>query len=85
MYFVITGDEDGLRIRMMTKEKLEKDLADDYYGETVNFLTAKDLPRDFSNDVRIRIDDWPDENAMLIISGDIITPKPVEVVTRYEL
>ena len=77
-YFVLKNSEDGLNIELVTEGELLSRLTledgRNYYG-TSGFFSA--LP-----------DDSPpywDEKKLLIIRGDIITPKPVQQVTKWDI
>ena len=71
MYFVMSCDADGTAIWSMTKESLLKYL-DEFSGEILSTIPNSDP-------------NYWGENKIVIIKGEIIIPKPVEVVTRYEL
>ena len=79
-YFILTSSEDGISIETMSKEDMEKSLRKNEWGSKVKFL--KQVPE---------IDKgcfWlenGEEDAVLIIKGEIIVPKPVKTVTEYEL
>lgn len=75
MYYVITTSADGVHVTVYTKEGLEQALS-----ETGGFGSYKILPS------------LPKENnpnywgeSMVIIKGEVVTPKPIQVVQRFEL
>lgn len=76
-YFLIHEDQDGdISIEQFDEEKLLKRINDqeDYYGTTgfMEKIEALDI---------INLDC----NKLLLIKGEVIVPKPKEVVKRYEL
>ncbi len=72
-YFILNSSEDGISINgPLTKEQVLDRLDENYYGE-VNFLN--DIPNDF-------IDSG---SGMVIIKGQIVLPKPKQVVQSYEV
>lgn len=71
-YFIITAGEDGGRIEAVNKETLLKRLDTNYYGN------AEFLDRITESDFNY----WGD-GEMAIIKGSLVTPKPVETVTRH--
>lgn len=76
-YFLITANEDGetsvTQIRNI--DAFLQELADGEHGSP-QFI--KDW-QEYSPDPT----DW--NGAMMLIRGEIVTPKPVRVVTKYEL
>ena len=82
-YLIIFSGEDGLSIEAVTKEKLLDRITPDefgctYYGNDVNILDylPKVIDQSFDNEPF---------NSMVIIKGDIVVPKVVEKILRYEL
>ncbi len=73
-YFVIKTTEDGSTLREMTKEALEAELAE--MGD--RRPAPHDLSRKWGTDLTA-------EAGYTIIKGRIVAPKPVEVVTKYEV
>ena len=72
-YYVITVSDGDVRIDEVDKSKLKKLLDEDYYGcTTMEKLENEDLNY------------WNDDR-MLIIKGEIIVPRPIQVVTEFEL
>jgi len=72
-YFIIHNGDGDTNVDVLTREELTKRLNEEYYGD-VGFLreiTEKDTNY------------WGD--ALLIIKGEIIIPKPVKVIEEYEL
>lgn len=75
-YFVIYCGEDGdVLVDRYEKDVLLDALKENYYGG-IGFFDK--MPDD--NDPQC----WPNNKA-LIIKGDIVTPKPVDVVREYEI
>jgi len=73
-YFVIHVSDNGASISSMCKEELEQSLVEGYWGgsnEVFNKMPCSD------------ISEWPE--GMLIIRGDVVVPRVVEVATKYEL
>ena len=81
MYIVITASEDGdIRISKFDKAALGKMINDIEEGDynTDDFMTEKDLRTN------------PDPmywgpNKILIVKGKIVVPKPVKIVSAYEV
>jgi len=73
MYFVIQGSDGGSVEIYKTVEDLKKMLSE-YHGEPT-FLNH-------ANELYLR--DW-DTQDMFIIKGEVVIPKPVEVIQRYEV
>lgn len=74
MYFMISNSDGDTYITPVTKTELLKDLED----RNVEFLTKEELTSD--NDSNY----WG-ENVLLIIKGEVIVPKPKQVIQSYEL
>lgn len=80
-YFVIRATEDGLRIEEMQEQTLlfrinPREDGDSYYNQ-IGFL--EEVPKD---------DNWMSEenrNVLLVIEGEVIVPREVKTVTKYEL
>lgn len=73
-YFVLSSTEDGMTISILNKESLETRLAEKYWGEDIEiFTSAPDKDPMY----------WP--AGLLIIKGEVIVPKAVEVVTKFEV
>lgn len=80
-YFVVTCGEDGMDIRQVTEAELKKLITPNKEGYqeigSGGFLQTVPV-----------IDDgyWEaDEFAALIIKGEIVTPRPVKTVTKWEV
>lgn len=74
MYFLIHVTEDGdVYVKQYKKDDLLKVIKDGYFGD-MSFLEhiEEENPQYWGANT-------------LIIRGEIVTPKPVEVVTDYEL
>jgi hypothetical protein len=74
MYFLIHNSDGDTTVTAIEPAQFLKDLADGDYG-TVEFLTKLPVMTDTNY--------WG-EHTYLIISGEIVAPKPKEVVTQYE-
>ena len=89
-YYVISMSVDGNGMRAYTKEELIKVLDEmrrDYEGEEMPyaFLDSKEADKecyDF-NESPYKVN-W-DKTNWIIIKGEVVTPKPVEVITKYEI
>ena len=79
MYYLIHIDDDGrISIKQYEKDVLLDAIKDRDYGE----MTFMDSLDEDATDPH----EWGFGGAnSLIIKGEIVTPKPVEVVTEYEL
>ena len=82
-YFLIHCSEDGLEIEQLSRTELLKRITPDksgntYYGGPHVFLDK--VPESSGDGF------WKaPENAVLIIQGEIIQPKPVTIVTKLTL
>ena len=76
MYMVISNGEGDTSVRVFTEEELKHALAVNYWGD-VGFVDINDLKDDPDTNY------WCDK--ILIIKGEIVLPKPIEVVTAYQL
>jgi len=74
-YFVIHNGDGDTTVNSFTKEELEKRLAEKHWGDDIQFL----------DDMPIQSDTNYWETKFLIIKGDIVVPKPIEVVKLYEV
>ncbi len=81
-YFILHSGEDGVSVEHVSEKDMlaaitpNEDGCTDY-GEQVNFLT--EMPSEFKGN-------WEaDQNSILIIKGEIVIPKPIKVVTKFEL
>lgn len=73
-YFVIRNSDGDTTVTEFTKEKLIKALEENYWGEGIQALnTIKEQDTNY----------WGER--ILIIKGNIVTPKPVETVVRYDI
>lgn len=82
MYFVITNSDGYTRVTPVSKETLMKEITPDDDGNTdyghidnITFLDA--IPEDTDTNY------WGE--GILIIKGEIVTPKPKEVVRSLEI
>jgi len=75
MYYVVHNSDGDTTIEQMTKEELAQRINDKYWGEGVVFFDG--FPAE------------PDTNywgrKVLIIKGALVHPKPIKVVTEYQL
>ena len=82
-YFMIRCDEDGTTVEQMTADALIQAITPDSDGVTEygkNLVFLDHIPR---SDKGYWMEG--DEHAMLIIKGEIVVPRTVEVVTKMEL
>jgi len=74
-YIVIRNSEGETRVEQVTKAELTERLNEDYYG--LNTSTFDGFPAE------------PDTNhwggKIMIIKGELVTPKPVKVITEWEM
>lgn len=82
-YFLIKSGEDGTEIIQLEAEKLLKQITPDKYGNTEYGSELEFLDEIPKSDKGC----WMgvSENAILIIKGEIIKPKKIQVVSKYEL
>lgn len=81
MYIVVTASEDGdIRIKKYIQKELTEFINDEEEGnfDTDDFVTGK------------MVETNPDPmywggNSILIIKGKIVVPKPVKIVSAYEV
>jgi hypothetical protein len=74
-YFVISCSEDGeTTVEVMDKETLLERIGEEYWGSK-EVLT--EIPENTDTNY------WG--NGMLIIKGKMVTPKPEQIVTRYNI
>jgi len=75
-YYVITTSEDGdVSISVMDKETLQARLKEKYWGR----VPIRRL------DKNVLFFDLRNEAGVIIIRGESILPKPVQVVTEWEI
>lgn len=74
MYFMISNSDGDTYITPVTKTELLKELED----RNVEFLNKEELDADHDSNY------WG-ENVLLIIKGEVIVPKPKEIIKSYEL
>jgi hypothetical protein len=81
-YFLITSGEDGISVEQLSDSEILRRIATrdgtTYYGRDLTFLS--DVPASDKGH-------WYDvpENSVLIIKGEVVVPKPVTEVLKYEL
>lgn len=80
-YFILTSGEDGIDVEVLPKEEIEKRLAEHYYGSDAIILDR--VPK--VSQGYFVVQGKADKTAILILKGQVVTPKPVNVVTRFEL
>lgn len=74
-YFIIHNSEGDTTVRIVSKERLLKDLDNGDYGEYPIFLDS--IPQSDTN--------YWGEERYLIIKGSIVTPKAKQVITKHEI
>lgn len=74
MYYAIHCTEDGIHLASFTKDQLETELDDDYFGKDPEFIQPGDPMPNLEYNRRV-----------LLIKGKVVVPKIVEVVTKREL
>jgi hypothetical protein len=75
-YTIITSDEDGVRIQQMSKAQLERELANDYWGEDMVWVDR--MPD------RTDPQEWGSIGSIgVIIRGEIVTPEAETTVTKW--
>lgn len=84
-YFVIESSADGIRISQYTKQGLEDwlndaedEYTDGYIQRSYHFLAALE---------RAEPEDWsgPKPCTALIIKGEIVVPRAVEIVAKFKV
>lgn len=75
VYFEISNGDGDLRITVLTREQLEKRIAEHARDcdKPPNYLSSVGSP-----------DRW-DDGEMLLIKGRIVRPRPIETVVKYEV
>ena len=73
-YFVIHNIDGDTYVDVLSAQELTERLNENYYGRSVEFLDTVS-----NHDTNY----WGDGH--LIIKGEIVIPKPVETVTKYEV
>lgn len=73
---IVHYSEDGdiPSVEQMSKDEFKKRLKENYYGEKPDFVQPAQS-----------IDGGSQGSAILVIEGQMIVPKPVQVVTEFEL
>ncbi len=82
-YYLIRCDANGISIQEFTKERLEKELQNGLFdadGKPLDFLS---LLADDSDRWQYR--SLSDIGGNIIIKGDIVVPRAVQVTTRWEI
>ena len=74
-YFLIKNDEGDTIVTKIDPEKFLKELKDGDWGEDLHVLDF--LPSNTDTNY------WG-KNTVLIIKGEVVRPKPIEVATKYE-
>ena len=72
-YFVIHNGEGDTTVREYTKEQLLAEIEENAWGDAIPIEKIVDADTNY----------WGGD--ILIIKGKIVTPKPKEVVTKYEV
>lgn len=88
MYMVIRISCDGNYANLMTKERLLKILNDCDYGEYIEFRDLIDIIEDDKDrgdreEIDIGLDRGPER--LIVMKGEIVTPKPVKVIEEWHL
>lgn len=79
MYFMITNSDGDTYITPLTEEELIADLEErEGEGYGAKFVTKEELDADCDSNY------W-EENAALIIKGEVIVPKPKDIILSYEV
>lgn len=83
MYFIIRNSDGDTHIEPVSKEKLMKVISPDedgntYYGHIDNITFLDAIPENTDTNY------WGSDKV-LIIKGEIVTPKPKEVIKTYEI
>ena len=76
-YIVISNTDGDTLVECLPETELKKRLDEKYYGN-VEFMTEENIDRHPDTNC------WGD-NKLLIIKGDVVIPKAIATVTRYEL
>jgi len=76
MLTIFNFTEDGVTARQMTKDVFLKRLNDEDYGDEPYFFSKKDVEA-------INGYSWP--LGLLILDGEIVSPKPETKVTKFVL
>ncbi len=82
-YYLIRCDSNGISIQEFTKERLEKELQK-------GFFDADGKPLDFLSLLADDSDLWQyrslsDKGGNVIIKGDIVVPRTIQVISRWEI
>lgn len=75
-YFVLRGTEDGVRVSQYTKQELEAYLNDPDIREDCRPIALSQVPYSLME---------TRENEVVIIKGEVVVPKQVQVVTKYDV
>jgi len=76
MYFVISQKGGTTNVKMRTKEEVEKILNDQDFMKTGTFI---------KDNIEHADPDYWENDQILIIKGDIVVPKSVTPVRKFEL
>ncbi len=74
MYAVIRNTEDGVRVDFLSKEDLEQRLNEQYYGRMKISTKLPDT-----------VDEYFADDTLVIVKAELVQPKPVTVITKYEV
>lgn len=83
-YYVIQAGEGGVGVEELTKEELLKHLNDEdpYWGSDAEFSDS--LPQErYGRESRSW--DMRSTRGVVIVKGEIVVPKPKQVVTEFEI
>jgi len=74
MYFMISNSDGDTYITSLTKTELLEELEE----REIQFITSEELEKEYDTNY------WG-ENVALVIKGDVIIPKPKEIIMSYEV
>ncbi len=74
-YFIINNSDGDTCIDCISKEELLKRINEEYYGSHKNFLDVMPTESDTNY--------WGDN--ILVIKGNVVSPKAEQVVTKYNI
>jgi hypothetical protein len=75
MYYVIHNSEGEVSVEVLSKEIFLARLKDEWYGSEIEFFDS--MPD--KNDTNY----WG--NTLMVIKGEIVTPKPIMSVIEYDI
>jgi len=72
-YFIIRCSEDGATVEAVDRDTLLSRVASGYYGTQETFRSVPNRDPNY----------WGD--GLLVIKGHVVQPKPVQVVTEFDV